>query len=78
MDIIESDWDEMRSLNLKGTFFRAQAAARHMLHQGLVRIININSQTAVIAIDGEAVYCAPVAVSTSLLRCYPWNGQSAG
>jgi len=56
--ITEADWDEMMSLNLKGTFFCAQAAARHMLAQGRGRIVNISSQAAVIAIDGEAVYCA--------------------
>lgn len=58
VDITESDWDEMMSLNLKGAFFCAQAAARHMLARGQGRIINISSQAAVIAIDGEAVYCA--------------------
>ena len=58
VDITEADWDEMMTLNLKGTFFCAQAAARHMLARGRGRIVNISSQAAVIAIDGEAVYCA--------------------
>jgi len=58
IDITESDWDEMMSLNMKGTFFCAQAAARHMLAKEYGRIINISSQAAVIAIDGEVVYCA--------------------
>ncbi len=58
VNITESDWDEMMSLNLKGTFFCAQAAARHMLHQEQGRIINISSQAAIVAIEGEAVYCA--------------------
>ncbi len=58
IDITESDWDEMMSLNMKGTFFCSQAAARHMLPKGYGRIINISSQAAVIAIDGEAIYCS--------------------
>jgi NAD(P)-dependent dehydrogenase (short-subunit alcohol dehydrogenase family) len=58
VDVTETDWDEMMSLNLKGTFFCSQAAARHMLARGHGRIVNISSQAAVIAIDGEAVYCA--------------------
>lgn len=58
VDIGEGDWDEMMSLNLKGSFFCAQAAARHMLPRGKGRIINISSQAAVVAIEGEAVYCA--------------------
>jgi NAD(P)-dependent dehydrogenase (short-subunit alcohol dehydrogenase family) len=58
IDIAEADWDEMMSLNLKGAFFCAQAAARHMLSRGYGRIVNISSQAAVVAIEGEAVYCA--------------------
>lgn len=58
IDITEDDWDEMMSLNMKGTFFCAQAAARHMLPQQYGRIVNISSQAAVIAIDGEAIYCS--------------------
>ncbi|GGY61939.1 D-threitol dehydrogenase [Cellvibrio zantedeschiae] len=58
IDITESDWDEMMSLNMKGTFFCAQAAARHMLPKQYGRIVNISSQAAVIAIDGEAIYCS--------------------
>jgi NAD(P)-dependent dehydrogenase (short-subunit alcohol dehydrogenase family) len=54
----EEDWDEMMDLNLKGTFFCAQAAARHMLPRGKGRIINISSQASVVAIEGEAIYCA--------------------
>jgi NAD(P)-dependent dehydrogenase (short-subunit alcohol dehydrogenase family) len=58
VDVTEADWDEMMSLNLKGSFFCAQAAARHMLAKGYGRIVNISSQAAVVAIDGETVYCA--------------------
>lgn len=58
IDITEDDWDEMMSLNMKGTFFCSQAAARHMLLKQYGRIVNISSQAAVIAIDGEAIYCS--------------------
>ena len=58
LDISEADWDEMMSLNLKGSFFCAQAAARHMLPRKFGRIVNISSQAATIAIDGETIYCA--------------------
>ena len=58
MEIQESDWDEMMSLNLKAAFFCAQSAARHMLLAGFGRIVNISSQAAVVAIDGETIYCA--------------------
>lgn len=57
LDITEADWDEMMSLNLKASFFCAQAAARHMLPRNYGRIVNISSQAATIAIDGETIYC---------------------
>ena len=58
LEITEAYWDHMVSLNLKGTFFCAQAAARHMLAAGRGRIVNISSQAGVTAIKEEAVYCA--------------------
>jgi NAD(P)-dependent dehydrogenase (short-subunit alcohol dehydrogenase family) len=57
INVSESDWDEMMSLNLKGAFFCAQAAARHMLVRKYGRIVNISSQAAIVAIDDEVVYC---------------------
>ena len=56
--IEESDWDGMMDLNLKGTFFCCQEAGRYMLARGRGRIINMSSQASVVAIPGEAVYCA--------------------
>jgi NAD(P)-dependent dehydrogenase (short-subunit alcohol dehydrogenase family) len=54
----ESDWDELMDLNLKGTFFCCREAGRLMLARGSGRIINMSSQASVVAIPGEAVYCA--------------------
>ncbi len=58
MEVTEEDWDAVISTNLKGTFFCAQAAARHMIPQGFGRIINISSQLAVVAAENRAAYCA--------------------
>jgi NAD(P)-dependent dehydrogenase (short-subunit alcohol dehydrogenase family) len=58
VDITEQNWDEMMSLNLKGTFFCCQAAGRIMLEQGRGKIINMSSQASVIGIPGETIYCA--------------------
>jgi len=75
--VTEADWDEMMSLNLKGTFFCAQAAARHMLARGAGRIVNISSQAAVIAIDQEAVYCASKGGVNQLTKALAleWSGR---
>ncbi len=77
LELTEADWDEMMSLNLKGTFFCAQAAARHMLAAGRGRIVNISSQAAVVAIDGEAVYCASKGGLNQLTKvlALEWSGR---
>lgn len=57
IDVTPEDWEEMMSLNLRGSFFCAQAAARHMIPQKKGRIITISSQISVVANQGELVYC---------------------
>jgi gluconate 5-dehydrogenase len=44
--------------NLRGPFFVAQAAARHMVPRRQGRIVNIGSVTAVFGYAGLAPYCA--------------------
>lgn len=43
LDVSEEDWERVLDTNLKAPFFLAQAAARHMAHQGGGKIINIAS-----------------------------------
>lgn len=57
-DITWDDWNLILDTNLRGTFFTAQAAARHMISQGMGRIINIGSVTSVFGYAGLAPYCA--------------------
>ena len=58
LEVTERDWDAVIDTNLKGVFFCAQAAARHMIPQGGGRIINIASQLAIVARPDRAAYCA--------------------
>lgn len=58
IDVTEDDWNSMMDLNLRGSFFCSQAAARHMLPRKYGRIINISSQISLVANEGETVYCA--------------------
>lgn len=58
IEVTEEDWNTMMDLNLRGSFFCAQAAARHMLPRKYGRIINISSQISLVANEGETVYCA--------------------
>lgn len=58
VDVTESDWDDMMTVNAKGFFFTAQAAGRHMIEAGSGRVIAISSQASVVGIEDHAVYCA--------------------
>ena len=57
-ELTEAEWDAVLGVNLKGTFFCAQAAARHMLERGHGRIVNVASQLAVAAAPERAAYIA--------------------
>ncbi|MCX2718478.1 SDR family NAD(P)-dependent oxidoreductase [Lentiprolixibacter aurantiacus] len=55
--VTEEDFDRTINLNLKGTFFTAQAAGIQMIKQGSGRIVNMSSQAGFIALDNESIYC---------------------
>ena len=55
--VTEEDFDHTINLNLKGTFFTAQAVGKQMIKQGGGRIINMSSQAGFIALDDESIYC---------------------
>ncbi len=58
LDVTWDDWNLILETNLRGTFFVAQAAARHMIERGYGRIINIGSVTSVFGYAGLAPYGA--------------------
>lgn len=58
LDITWDDWNLVLETNLRGTFFVAQAVARHMLPQKYGRIINIGSVTCVAGYAGLGPYGA--------------------
>ena len=55
--VTEEDFDHTINLNLKGTFFTAQAVGKKMIKQGYGRIINMSSQAGFVALDDESIYC---------------------
>ncbi len=65
----ERDWDRILGVNLKGTFFCAQAAARIMRRRKRGRIINISSLGGLQAWPGYMHYCASKAAVIMLTRC---------
>ncbi len=63
------DWDRILGVNLKGTFFCAQAAARLMIKRGGGEIINISSLGGLRAWPHYMHYCASKAAVIMLTRC---------
>ena len=67
--VTEKDFDETVNVNLKGTFFTAQAVGREMIKQKSGRIINISSQAGFVALETESVYCMTKAAIAHLTKC---------
>ena len=58
-EVDEESWDAVVDTNLKGSFFVAQAAARHMTNgENGGRIINVGSQAGVVGIEERSAYGA--------------------
>jgi gluconate 5-dehydrogenase len=58
LDVSWDDWNLILDTNLRGSFFVAQAAARHMIDRQYGRIINIGSVTSVAGYAGLGPYGA--------------------
>jgi NAD(P)-dependent dehydrogenase (short-subunit alcohol dehydrogenase family) len=68
-NVTEADFDETINLNVKGTFFTAQAVGKHMIANGQGgRIINMSSQAGFIALDEESIYCMSKAAINHLTK----------
>ena len=67
--VTEQDFDETLAVNLKGTFFTAQAVGKVMIKQRRGRIINISSQAGFVALHTESVYCMTKAAISHLTKC---------
>ncbi|GAB5560795.1 MAG: glucose 1-dehydrogenase [Synoicihabitans sp.] len=58
LEVTWDDWNLVLDTNLRGTFFVAQAVARHMVPRKYGRVINIGSVTSVAGYAGLGPYCA--------------------
>src|SRR3954469_11287121 len=58
VDVTWEDWNTVLETNLRGTFFVAQAMARHMIPRHTGRIVNIGSVTSVAGYAGLGPYGA--------------------
>lgn len=71
LQVTESDWDFIHSVNLKAAFFVAQQAALLMRRNpdGAGRIVNISSMGAFLAWAEHVHYCASKAGVVAMTRC---------
>jgi NAD(P)-dependent dehydrogenase (short-subunit alcohol dehydrogenase family) len=69
IDVPEEEFDATLNINLKATFFAAQAAAKIMMRQNGGRIINMSSQAGYVALPTESIYCASKAAVSHLTKC---------
>jgi len=66
--VTEENWDDHYSTNVKGGFFVAQEAARYMTKSKKGRIIFFSSQSGLIGIPGQPVYCSTKGAVIQLVR----------
>jgi len=78
VDVTVEDFDHTVAVNLKGTFFASQAAARVMIPQGYGRIVNLSSQAGFVALPTESVYCMTKAGIAHLTKCLALEWGSHG
>lgn len=67
-------WDQMMAVNLRAPFLTARTLAPAMIAQKRGKIINISSQTGVIALDDHAAYAASKGGLNALTKslCAEW------
>ncbi|HEY0285721.1 MAG TPA: D-threitol dehydrogenase [Pseudomonas sp.] len=68
LNVTEQTWDTTLDINLKASFFVAQACARHMIEQGCGRIVNLASQAAIVGLDQHVAYCASKAAVVGMTK----------
>ena len=62
------NWDDHFNTNVRGGFFCAQTVAPKMIEQQFGRVIFISSQSGLIGIPGQPVYCSTKGAIINLVR----------
>lgn len=68
LEVIESEWNDHFNTNVKGGFFMAQAVAHSMIEKRWGRIIFISSQSGLVGIPGQPIYCSSKGAVIQLVR----------
>lgn len=78
LDVTWDDWNLVLDTNLRGTFFVAQAVARHMIERKYGRIINIGSVNGQAGQMGQVNYCAAKAGIKGFTKALALEGARYG
>jgi len=68
LEVTQDNWDDHFATNVRGGFFCAQAVAPQMIERKRGRIIFISSQSGLIGIPGQPVYCSTKGAVIQLVR----------
>ena len=68
LKVDQENWDDHFNTNIRGGFFCAQAVAPKMIEQKYGRVIFISSQSGLIGIPGQPVYCSTKGAIINLVR----------
>lgn len=68
LDVAESEWDMLMSLNVRTLFLLCREVGKQMLHQGQGRIVNIISGLAQRGLINAVPYCASQGAALQLTR----------
>jgi len=74
LEFATEDWDRMMAVNLRAPFLTARTLAPAMIAQRWGKVINISSQTGVIALDDHAAYASSKGGLNALTKslCAEW------
>jgi NAD(P)-dependent dehydrogenase (short-subunit alcohol dehydrogenase family) len=68
LDVTEAEWDDHFRVNVRGGFFAAQTVAPQMIARSWGRIICISSQSGLIGIPGQPIYCSSKGALIQMVR----------
>jgi len=68
LEVDQENWEDHFNTNVRGGYFCAQAAAKGMIERKFGRIIFISSQSGLVGIPGQPVYCATKGALINLVR----------
>ena len=68
LDVTDQNWEDHFRTNAKGGFFLAQRVVPMMMEQAWGRIIWVSSQSGLVGIPGQPVYCASKGAVVQLVR----------